>query len=185
MKQIYERILVTCTKCENVFETSTNRIATGRGKFCSKSCSTSSQHKKHGHAKRGNSSKTYSSWMSMRQRCGNPQHHAYPQYGGKGITVSLDWCSFDTFLADMGERPKGTSIDRIDSTLGYFKNNCRWATRSEQQANISSNIHLVYQGKTYILAELARHLKVSWTTLKYRINAGWLEEKWGKPTIKT
>jgi len=185
MKQVYARVSAVCPQCKAVFETSANRVATGRGKFCSKPCSTSAQHSKHGHAARGAASKTYASWMSMRQRCENPQHPAYPQYGGKGITVSKDWQAFNTFLADMGERPDGTSLERIDGTLGYSKSNCRWATRSEQQANIASNVHLVYQGQTYILAELARHLGVNWMTLKYRITAGWPQEKWGKPTTKT
>lgn len=184
MKQVYARISAMCQKCNTIFETSANRVAAGRGKFCSKSCSASFQHSKHGHAARGTQSKTYASWVSMRQRCENPQHHAYPQYGGKGITVSQDWQSFDTFLADMGERPTGTSIDRIDGTLGYFKANCRWATRFEQQANTSNNIRLVYQGQPYILAELARHLGINWVTLKYRVDAGWPEEKWKKPTTK-
>lgn len=185
MKQIYKRVSAICPQCKVFFETSENRIAAGRGRFCSKSCSTSAQHKKHGHAARNAFSKTYGSWISMRQRCENPQHHAYPQYGGKGITVSQDWQSFSTFLSDMGERPTGTSLDRIDGTLSYFKANCRWATRSEQQANMVSNIHLMYQGQSYILAELARHLGIGWMTLKYRINAGWPEHKWAKPTIKT
>jgi hypothetical protein len=88
-------------------------------------------------------------------------------------------------LADMGERPKGTTIDRIDGTRGYCKDNCRWATRSEQQANIASNIRLVYQGRNYILADLARHLGLNWMTLKYRVAAGWPESKWAKPTTRT
>jgi len=185
MKQIYQRVDVPCQHCGKQFQTSSNRLAEGRGKFCSKTCSTSAQHTKHGHAVRSNMSRTYATWISMKQRCENPTHPAYPKYGGRGLAVSKDWQSFDAFLADMGERPKGTTIDRIDGTRGYCKDNCRWATRSEQQANIASNIRLVYQGRNYILADLARHLGLNWMTLKYRVAAGWPESKWAKPTTRT
>ena len=185
MKPIYKRIQTQCQRCGTPFETSENRVAEGRGKFCSKSCGTATQHTKHGHAKNATPTKTYSTWLAMRQRCENPQHASYAQYGGRGITVSSEWQTFEAFLADMGEKPNNTSLDRIDNSKGYFKLNCRWATRHEQQANISSNVHVIYQGKPFIIATLARHLGVNWMTLKYRINANWPEEKWGKPTTRT
>lgn len=77
----------------------------------------------------------YSTWASMFSRCENPSDPGYRNYGGRGIDVSRRWYCFDTFLADMGPRPEGASIDRINNDKGYSPSNCRWATRSEQMLN--------------------------------------------------
>jgi hypothetical protein len=71
----------------------------------------------------------------MRQRCNNPRHPKYPDYGGRGITVCERWDSFVNFLIDMGEPPPGMSLDRIDVNGNYEPSNCRWATASEQVRN--------------------------------------------------
>ncbi len=98
----------------------------------------------HGHTVRVNGkrtrSTTYVIWMSMRQRCGNKRHRHYARYGGRGITVCERWSGtsgFASFLLDMGERPEGLSIDRIDNDKGYSPENCRWVTASEQIQNSS------------------------------------------------
>jgi hypothetical protein len=129
-------------------------------------------------------SETYTSWAAMLQRCLNPKNQAFPQYGGAGISVCDRWLTFDNFLLDMGERPQNTSIDRIDSRKGYAKENCRWATRAEQQSNIRSNVVVLYKGKKYIMSELAKKLAINFMTLKYRVTAGWPEADWSRPTKK-
>lgn len=92
-------------------------------------------HTKHGHAKAGQLSPTYISWASMHTRCSNENSRNFKHYGGRGISVCERWTSFENFLADMGERPIGTSIDRIDVNGIYEPTNCRWATQSEQVKN--------------------------------------------------
>ena len=80
-------------------------------------------------------SKTHNTWVSMVQRCRNPKCREYSYYGGRGITVCNRWLKFENFLTDMGERPTGTTIDRIDNSKGYFLENCRWATAKQQARN--------------------------------------------------
>lgn len=80
--------------------------------------------------------RTYRSWASMKTRCTNPRHHKYPLYGGHGVRVSCLWLhSFENFYADLGERPAGKTLDRIDPDGNYQLGNCRWATPLEQRHN--------------------------------------------------
>lgn len=91
---------------------------------------------RHGHARAGRPSRTYSSWHAMRQRCRNVKATKYPKYGGRGITVCDRWFeSFDAFLADMGVRPEGKTLDRKDPSGNYEPGNCRWATPYQQWLN--------------------------------------------------
>lgn len=78
----------------------------------------------------------YSTWKGMKERCSNPNHIRYAEYGGRGITVCERWRdNFWSFVADVGERPDGHTLDRVDNDRGYEPGNVRWATRSEQNAN--------------------------------------------------
>ena len=90
---------------------------------------------KHGHASPGLRTPTYMVWGSMIQRCTNPNNSGWPDYGARGISVCERWLTFENFLADMGERPDGLSIDRVDNNGNYEPGNCRWATASQQQRN--------------------------------------------------
>jgi hypothetical protein len=94
--------------------------------------SSAPKNKTHGMSK----SKTYKSWVSMIQRCENQKNHNYHRYGGRGVTVCDRWrASFDDFMADMGERPDGMTLDRVDNDGSYEPGNCRWATPAEQSSN--------------------------------------------------
>ena len=87
---------------------------------------------KHGHSTGGYITPTYRSWSSMKDRCCNPQHHAFNRYGGAGVQVCERWLSFPNFLADMGDRPAGTSLGRIGDVGNYEPGNCQWQTDKEQ-----------------------------------------------------
>jgi hypothetical protein len=90
----------------------------------------------HGHSKVGKLSPTYRIWAGIKARCFIPSGKNYKNYGGRGITMSDEWrSSFDAFLRDMGERPEGLSLDRINNDGNYEIGNCRWATRKEQANN--------------------------------------------------
>jgi hypothetical protein len=122
----------------------------------------------HGHTKaaknNGKASTTYSTWKNMLARCCNPKSKNYEHYHGNGITVCDRWrygengiSAFECFLADMGEKPTPAhSIDREDNKRGYHKDNCRWATKTEQANNRSTNLLFEYRGKTYTVAQLGR-----------------------------
>ena len=96
---------------------------------------------KHGHsrsAQGGSDSPTYQTWNAMRNRCCNPNWHAFKDYGGRGISVCERWRGehgFENFLADMGERPDGKTLDRKNVNGNYEKDNCKWSTATEQRNN--------------------------------------------------
>lgn len=117
--------------------------------------------------------RTYQSWIQMRARCLRPQHHAYDRYSHLGICDR--WSDFEAFLADMGERPEGTSLDRKDNSLGYSPENCRWATPKEQMTNRSNTRWLTIDGVKKTWGEWAAEAGIDWCTLRDRLLRGWPE----------
>lgn len=108
----------------------------------------------------------------MRHRC-NPNFWGKKYYHDKGIKVCKRWNSFDLFLSDMGERPPGTSIDRIKNDGDYKPSNCRWATRYQQTRNTSRNIFIKFNNKRMCLEDWGSELKMSADTIYARYVAGW------------
>lgn len=114
---------------------------------------------------------TYASWVVMRRRCLDKNFKDYPLYGGRGIKICSRWLkSFANFLEDMGERPEGYTLDRVDCDKGYSKENCRWASRLTQGNNTRRNHYLEYGGERKTLAEWSRVTGISYTKLRARIN---------------
>lgn len=115
----------------------------------------------------------YSCWMHMRSRCNNPNVPAYKDYGGRGIKVCARWDDFNNFLADMGPRPEGKSLDRWpDKNGNYEPGNCRWATMKEQQRNRRDSTRHVIGGVAATLAEWCEVYGVAYTTAARRISLG-------------
>jgi hypothetical protein len=126
---------------------------------------------KHGQfVKKTNGSPTYGTWKSMIRRCTKPTDASYRKYGAKGITVCDRWMEFENFRADMGDRPPGTSIDRIDGTLGYSADNCRWATIEEQNRNRSISRMVTIDGETKTASEWAHSSGISTRCIYSRLD---------------
>lgn len=127
----------------------------------------------HGASGGGRRTREYYTWQSMRQRCENPAHPCYKNYGGRGLRVCNQWSAFAQFLADMGPRPVGTWIERIDNDRGYEPDNCRWATPKEQAQN--KRPHPVVPGS---LRNKAREAGLPYHVVYQRVKLlGWTEQE--------
>lgn len=116
----------------------------------------------------------YHVWNSMMRRCTQPHHHAYADYGGRGITVSNEWMDIRAFIKDMYPGYiKGMTLDRIDNNKGYSKYNCRWANISTQHNNMRSNSRIELFGETKNLMQWLKHYKIKKPTYQGRRRRGW------------
>jgi hypothetical protein len=126
------------------------------------------------HGKSGTS--LHNVWLSIIQRCKNPNNSAYNYYGGRGITICDRWLNFENFLADIGERPsKDHSIDRISNNGNYEPGNCRWATRSEQSTNRRNTTWINIEGCVQPLPVWAKLTMTKDETIRARLKKGWSE----------
>jgi hypothetical protein len=116
---------------------------------------------------------TWVAWQSMHWRCTNERRRDFPAYGGRGITVCPRWSSFPLFLSDMGARPIGGSLDRIDVNGNYEPGNCRWANATQQSNNKRNNRRIEFAGDDLTLSEWARKTHIPRDTLANRIDSGW------------
>ena len=129
--------------------------------------------KKHGHNTVKHRTATYNTWASMKQRCLNPKNPKYNRWGGRGIKICDKWLQFSGFFEDMGERPTNCTIERIDNNLGYNKENCRWATVTQQQRNRRITKRYNFHGKLLTASEISETCEISEYNLFYRLSAGW------------
>lgn len=142
--------------------------------------SSSARSLRHGHsggAVMGKRSGTYSSWAQMRSRCNDPHANGYQNYGGRGIRVCERWDRFENFLLDMGERPHGCSIDRIDTNGNYEPSNCRWATREEQHANTRRSRFIAVGDERLTIKQWSVKTGLSYQCIRRRLVRGWSDER--------
>jgi hypothetical protein len=142
----------------------------------------------HGESTRQRRTPEYTAWVAMKARCSDPNHPSYQYYGGRGITVCQRWKdSYADFASDMGRRPPGHSIDRINNNGNYEPGNCRWATRREQSDNQGHHpTILMHDGKSRTITEWAAIAGLSRSALRTRLQRGWtLESALATPKISS
>lgn len=136
---------------------------------------------KHGCSRKGGQTPEYRSWQSMKNRCYDKTRVSYKYYGGRGITVCDRWInSFDSFLKDMGNRPNGTSLDRINVNGNYEPSNCRWATNKEQMCNTRSVVIYERNGISKTQKEWAKHFGVARTTIRDAVKKYGVEDMFNR-----
>jgi hypothetical protein len=120
----------------------------------------------------------YRTWAGVLSRCRNPKDAWYHRYGGRGITVCDRWLDFANFFADVGERPKGMTLDRIDNNKGYHPDNVRWATHKQQTETREPHDRLLTAfGKTRTVTEWAKRLGITPGVIHMRLHRGWPVEQ--------
>lgn len=163
-----------CCVCNTEIEVSTKILRKGSRTSCG--CKKGSLRTTHGMTH----TSTYHIWAEMKARCRNPNNQRYDLYGARGITYDSRWERFENFLEDMGIRPEGLSLERVDNSKGYCLINCKWATDLEQARNNRRNLSICYGGKSITLAEAveivnrSRTSKLKYTTAYCRLKSyGW------------
>ena len=157
--------------CGNIFTTRITGLKSGKVRSCG--CILRNKNRERFTIHNMSNSPEYCSWECMKGRCMNPHNKFYHNYGAKGITVCDEWMKFENFYRDMGPKPSNKhSIDRIDTTGNYCKENCRWTTREVQDRNKRNSIYISYNGETFILMDLAKKVGMHQQTLKARIQRG-------------
>lgn len=137
-KRIRSRVFICECQCGNTGPFRLDFLKCGHTQSCGclQKDKTAAARLIHGHNRKGKTTRTYRTWSNMVTRCTNPKGTDYKYYGGRGITVCERWLnSFENFLADMGEAPRGLTLDRIDPNGNYEPKNCRWTTWVEQRRN--------------------------------------------------
>ncbi len=157
--------------CGNVTQVVGHNLSGGHSKSCGclrqesvkRSCTTHNMTRK----------KTWNIWCNMKQRCNNRNNNNYNRYGLRGIKICRRWDKFENFYADLGDRPKGKTLDRKDNNKGYNKSNCRWADKHEQANNTVTNVFININGDSKTVAQWARVYKINVGTVWSRIRRGW------------
>jgi hypothetical protein len=169
--------LCQCT-CGTILPVRLDSLKDGNTQSCG--CQLIDSATKHGHSHSRPDkppSRTYNTWQSMLERCIRPSNFKYPRYGGRGITVCERWLIFTNFLVDMGERPSGMTIDRINNDGNYEPGNCRWATPKQQARNTSTNYMITYNGEKKSLPEWAEIHGLPRLVIRGRLQLRWSIER--------
>lgn len=167
----HRRVIAQC-ECGEIRNIMFSLLVTGKTVSCG--CYRKIKGITHGRSK---NDVTYRIYRDMLRRCNNPNYREFHLYGGRGIKVCERWSTFENFLADMGERPPGMSLERDRVNEGYGPDNCRWATDFEQANNKRNNVFLEYQGKRLSIAQWSRETGIKAATLYFRHSSGWPPER--------
>ena len=159
--------------CDCGKELVVRRISLRSGHTMSCGCIRGERATKHGMC----DSKIYGIWRAMKSRCECPNNRSAKNYKDRGIKVSERWKKFENFLEDMGEAPKGLTLERIDNNGDYSHGNCKWATYREQNMNNRRTNFITFKGITLCLTEWAEFMQISRNTLDWRLKNGWPTEK--------
>lgn len=156
------KVVAKCCRCNEFHLKEIATIANGASTQC-KRCGNVT----HGLRK----TREYNTWRGMIERCCNPNSVGYSRYGGSGVTVCDRWrSSFELFLKDMGERPDGCSIDRINTYGNYHKENCRWATKELQEANKKRRLQVSHNGQVKLLTDWCKILNLSYEAARWKLH---------------
>lgn len=161
----YWKVRCSCGTVKEVIVTTVLRgLSTSCG--CRRSEVTTARSTKHGHAVRKSNTRTYRIWAGMLYRCGRALRYEH-------VRVCKRWLKYENFLADMGECPKGLTLDRIKNSRGYSPSNCRWITNKEQQNNRTNNRLIRFQGRTQTLSQWCQELNLKYKTTAQRLYNGY------------
>ncbi len=167
-------VKVRCA-CGTVKSVRKDALTSGATVSCG--CKKATHGLKHGHRRIGSKDPTYQAWDGMVQRCTNSKAPHFKDYGGRGIQVCSSWLTFSNFLEDMGVRPEGAELNRVNNNIGYFKGNCNWVSRAEQMLNTRRTIMVDYEGEIISLTRLCRLLGKDERLVRQRYTNGWSVEK--------
>lgn len=170
-------VLWACTcDCGNHCAVSADNLLTGNTRSCG--CLADERRARFQPTHGQSSTRLHSLWCKVMERCYSASCRAFADYGGRGIVVAPEWHSFENFAADVGSRPLGTSLDRRDNDGPYSKENCRWATPTEQGRNKRTNRLLTLHGKTQCMSAWCEEFGLKAPTVSYRLNVyGWSVER--------
>lgn len=163
------RVIARC-ECGETRDYVLSEVRLGKTKSCGCYKVDSRANVTHGHTVGRKFSPEYHSWAAMTTRCTNPKSGKYADYGGRGIKICDRWSEFENFLADMGPRPNGTSLEREEVDGDYEPGNCVWATRARQSNNTRANTILEHEGRKQSLADWATEFGLAYNTLLARVH---------------
>ena len=165
--------------CGNVSILLSSKLTGGKSKSCGCLRNELSSKRKtiHGQSNKGKVTRAYMSWGSMITRCYNQNYHGYKNYGGRNIFVCDQWHNFTVFFRDMGNPSPNKTLERIDNNKGYFPENCKWATKTEQALNRRNNHWITINGERKTLSQWGRNSCIPLKTIFSRIKLGWDYEK--------
>lgn len=163
-------------ECGNHTIVQSDNLRSGHTKSCG--CLNKENIHKHGYT----NTNIHNIWKEMIQRCTNPNHKSYKNYGDRGIKICDRWLQsngkgFINFLKDIGKRPAGMTLDRIDNNGNYCKENCRWTTRQQQNTNYRRNRMITINNQTKCITEWCNIFKLNRQTVYQRLRRGWSIKK--------